>query len=153
MNSPSVSETKALQQMIADLTDFHSHGVSDGLSETRSNSILENLIGRITSEPARVFTDTKGRITCINPAFSQLCGHSFEGLKGRKPGPMLQGPKSSKDSIEALRQAIRNQVPCVTELVNYHKDRSTYRVRIHLKPLFSDSGELTGYQAEERKLD
>jgi len=153
MNAPAVSESKALQQMIADLTDFPSHGVSDGLSEIRSNSILGNLMDRIDSEPARVFTDTEGRITSINPAFSELCGHSFEDLKGRKPGSMLQGPESSKDSVEALRQAIRNQAPCVTELVNYHKDRSTYRVRIDLRPLFSESGELTGYQAEERKLD
>lgn len=153
MNAPAVSESKALQQMIADLTDFPSHGVSDGLSEIRSNSILGNLMDRIDSEPARVFTDTEGRITSINPAFSQLCGHAFEDLKGRKPGSMLQGPESSPDSIEVLRKAIREQTPCVTELVNYHKDHSAYRVRIHLRPLFSASGELTGYEAEEHKLD
>ena len=152
MNSPAVSESKALQKMIADLTDIPAHGVSNNFSETRANSILENVMGRIDSEPARVCTDPQGKITSINPAFSQLCGHSFEDLKGRKPGSMLQGPESSKESIQILRQAIRNHQSCVTELVNYHKDHSAYRVRIHLRPLFSESGELTGYEAEERKL-
>lgn len=153
MNSPAVSESKALQQMIADLTDIPVHGVSNSLSETRSTSILENLINRIDSEPARVCTDPQGRITSINPAFSQLCGHSFKDLKGRKPGSILQGPESSNESIQALRKAIREHAPCVTELVNYHKDHSAYRVRIDMRPVFSESGKLTGYEAEERKLD
>ena len=153
MNSPAVSESTALQQMIADLTDIPAHGVSNNLSETRVNSILENLMGRIDSEPARVCTDPQGKITSINPAFSQLCGHSFEDLKGRKPGSMLQGHESSKESIQALRNAIREHQPCVTELVNYHKDHSAYRVRIDMRPVFSENGKLTGYEAEERKLD
>lgn len=153
MKTPVVSESKALRNMIADLTDMPAHGVSKGFKETRSDSILQSLMSRIDSEPARVFTDAEGRITAINPAFSELCGHSFQDLKGRKPGAVLQGPESSEESIEALRQAIRQHAPCVTELVNYHKDRSAYRVRIDIRPVFSDSGELTGYEAEERKLD
>jgi PAS domain S-box-containing protein len=153
MNSPAVSESEALLQMIADLTDIPANGRSEDISENRSNSILQNLLDRIDSTPARVCTDAHGHITSINPAFSQLCGHAFEDLKGRKPGSMLQGPESSPDSIEVLRKAIREQTPCVTELVNYHKDHSAYRVRIHLRPLFSASGELTGYEAEEHKLD
>ena len=153
MKTPVVSESKALRIMIADLTDMPAHGVSKGLEETRSDLILQNLMSRIESEPARVCTDAEGRITSINPAFSELCGHTFQDLMGRKPGAVLQGPESSKLSIEALRQAIRRHEPCVTELVNYHKDRTAYRVRIDLRPLFSDTGELTGYEAEERKLD
>lgn len=153
MNTSVVNEAKALQKMIADLTDMPAHGVPEELPETLASSIFQNLISRIDSEPARVCTDPEGRITSINPAFSELCGHTFEDLKGRKPGAVLQGPESSKHSINALRQAIRRGVPCVTELVNYHKDRSAYRVRINLRPVFSDSGEVTGYVAEERKLD
>lgn len=152
MNAPPVTQSKALQQMISDLTDIPAHGNPDKLSEPRANSILENLIARIDSEPARLCTDPEGKITSINPAFSQLCGHSFEALKGRKPGAMLQGPESSEESIEALRKAISEHAPCVTELVNYHKDRTAYRVRIDMRPVFSASGELTGYEAEERKL-
>ena len=152
MNTPVVNEIKALAKMIADITDMPAHGVSRELKDTRSDLIFQNVMSRIDSEPARVCTDAEGRINAINPAFSELCGHTFQDLKGRKPGTVLQGPESSKQSIEALRQAIRLHEPCVTELVNYHKDRSAYRVRIDLRPVFSDSGELTGYVAEERKL-
>ena len=153
MNTAVVTESKALCKMIADLTDMPAHGVSNGLEVTRSDSLLKNLISRIDTEPARVCTDAEGRITAINPAFSELCGHTFQDLKGRKPGTVLQGPESSNHSVEALRQAIQRREPCVTELVNYHKDGSAYRVRIDLRPVFSNSGELTGYEAVERKLD
>lgn len=139
--------------MIADLSDIPVCGIPGSLTEARSRSILESLMDRIGSEPARIHTDPEGRITAINPAFSQLCGHTFEDLKGRKPGAVLQGPKSSRESVQALRDAIRRCVPCVTELVNYHKNRSTYRVRIDLRPEFSESGGHLGFTAEERKLD
>jgi hypothetical protein len=74
-------------------------------------------------------------------------------MKGRKPGAMLQGPESSRESIEILRHAIRNGVPCVTELVNYHKNNIPYRVRIDLRPMLSDSGKVIGFEAEEYLLD
>jgi hypothetical protein len=54
--------------------------------------------------------------------------------------------------VDLLRKAIRSREAVTTELVNYHKDRSTYRVRIDLKPLFSPEGDFSGYEAEEWKI-
>lgn len=153
MNPPGVDKTKAIDQMIADLSEISATGASPGLGFVERRSILEKLRTRIESEPARVVTDTEGRITAINPAFTELCGHCFEDLKGRKPGSILQGPSSSAKSVALLRKAIQNREPVTTELINYHKDQSTYRVRIELKPMFSPNGELTGYEAREWKLD
>ncbi len=153
MSSPGVKLENPIDQMIFDLSEIPSSTAMLGLGFTRRHSILEKLRSRIESEPARVVTDTEGRITEINPAFTQLCGHTFEDLKGRKPGAMLQGPSSCRRSVALLREAIHNREPVTTELVNYHKDRSTYRVRIDLKPLFAPNGEFAGYQAEEWKVE
>jgi PAS domain S-box-containing protein len=153
MNVPGVDQTQAINRMIADLSEISASGPSTGLGFFERCSILEKLRTRIESEPARVITDTEGRITAINPAFTELCGHCFDDLKGRKPGSILQGPMSSAKSVAALRKAIQNREPVTTELVNYHKDRSTYRVRIELKPLFAPAGDLTGYEAREWKLE
>lgn len=153
MNNPCVNEEQALQVMIADLTEMTISDVCEGLGSNQSRAIFDKLQHRIASEPARVQTDPHGHITSANPAFIQLCGHNFEDLKGRKPGSILQGPESSRESVEILREAIRHQIPCVTEIVNYHKNQTPYRVRIHLRPLFSESGELTGYEAEERLVN
>jgi PAS domain S-box-containing protein len=153
MSSSGVNQSQAIHQMIADLSEISTTGFSQGLGFTERRSMLEKLRDRIESEPARVVTDAEGRITAINPAFTELCGHCFEDLKGRKPGTILQGPLSSSKSVEMLRKAIQNREPVTTELVNYHKDRSTYRVRIDLRPLFAPTGDLTGYEAREWKLD
>jgi PAS domain S-box-containing protein len=151
--TPCVNEEQALQKMIADLTEITISDDCGDLGSTRSCEIFQKVQRRIADEPAKVQTDAEGRITSVNPAFIQLCGHNFEDLKGRKPGSILQGPESSRESVGILREAIRQQIPCTTEIVNYHKNQTPYRVRIHLRPLFADSGELNGYEAEERLVN
>ena len=153
MITPRVNEDQTLQKMISDLTEVTISDGCDGWAPRKSSAIFDKLQQRIASEPARVQTDAKGHIISVNPAFIQLCGHNFEDLKGRKPGTILQGPESSRESIEILREAIRHRIPCVTEIVNYHKNQTPYRVRIDLRPLFTESGELTGYEAEERLVN
>ena len=139
--------------MISDLSEISILWVPEGLSDRKSQTLFKKITRRISSEPARLQTDAKGLITWVNPAFTRLCGHTFEEMKGRKPGAVLQGPESSRESIEILRHAIRLGVPCVTELVNYHKNNIPYRVRIDLRPLLSDFGKVIGFEAEEYLLD
>ncbi len=139
--------------MISDLSEISISWVPEGLSDRKSQTLFKKITRRISSEPARLQTDAKGLITWVNPAFTRLCGHTFEEMKGRKPGAVLQGPESSRESIEILRHAIRLGVPCVTELVNYHKNNIPYRVRIDLRPLLSDFGKVIGFEAEEYLLD
>ena len=152
MKPSGVTKDATYDQMIADLSEIMSGG-SNGLAAPKRRFILEKIRLRLDSEPARVVTDSEGCITHINPAFTELCGHSFADLKGKKPGTMLQGPESCPKSVAQLRRAIRRREAVSTELVNYHKDRSTYRVRIDLRPLFAPDGKFTGFEAEERKVD
>lgn len=141
------------KKMIADLSEISISRVPEGLSDRKSQTLFKKITRRISSEPARLQTDAKGLITLVNPAFTRLCGHTFEEMKGRKPGAVLQGPESSRESIETLRHAIRNGVSCVAELVNYHKNNIPYRVRIDLRPMLSASGKVIGFEAEEYLLD
>ena len=126
---------------------------SPSLTLSAAERILENVLGRISEEPARVRTDAEGRITEINPAFSGLCGYQFEEIRGRKPGALLQGPETTTESVLALRNAIRSRQGCSVEMVNYHKNQTTYRVQIDLSPQFNILGELEGFEAVEHKLD
>jgi len=132
--------------MIADLTDCCGSFTSD------MDTLASDLLARIQNEPARVVTDARGRITSINPAFSALCGYTFEEVRGKKPGDFLQGPETETPSVEKLRKAIRNRTGCTTTLMNYHKDGSTYNVRIELKPFFKKNGALAGFRAAEWRI-
>ena len=101
--------------MISDITDSSfsiKESPSPSLTLAAAERIFENVLGRISAEPARVRTDAEGRITEINPAFSSLCGYQFEEIRGRKPGSLLQGPATTPESILALREAIRDRKKC-----------------------------------------
>jgi len=114
------------ERLIADLTEMGALAVPE-LEATRQHGMLSRLLKRIESEPACVVTNVDGHVVGINPAFSALCGFSFEEIRGLKPGVLLQGPETSIESIEVLRQGIRTRVPCEVVMVNYHKDRSAYK--------------------------
>jgi PAS domain S-box-containing protein len=112
----------------------------------------ERLFERIAREPARVATDAEGRILAINPSFTDLCGYRLSDLRGKKPGQVLQGPKTCPQTVETLRRAVANGEPCELEMLNYHKNGSPYWVRIAIQPQRNDQGELVGFEAEETKL-
>jgi PAS domain S-box-containing protein len=118
-----------------------------GESETLSKVLM-----RIEAEPARVFTDEKGAVIAINPAFSNLCGYTFDEVRGKKPSAFLQGPATTPESLAPLRAAIQTGTSCVTEVLNYHKDQSIYRVQIELHPWKDETSSLKGFMAIERKL-
>lgn len=115
-------------------------------------TLRERLVARIAQEPARVETDLEGRITGVNPAFSSLCGFSFAEICGKKPGTFLQGPETDPAAVDVIREAVRTQSSCVTNLVNYHKDGSRYRVRIEIQTVRDADGNPTGFAATETKL-
>lgn len=142
--------------MISDITDssFSSNeSKSASLTSVAAERIFESVLGRISEEPARVRTDAQGHVIQINPAFSGLCGYTFEEIRGRKPGSLLQGPETTTESVLALRNAIRSRQACSVEMLNYHKNQTTYRVQIDLAPQFNLVGELEGFEAVEHKLD
>jgi PAS domain S-box-containing protein len=100
---------------------------------------------------AVVLTDPEGRVEWINPAFTKLCGYTFEEMIGRKPGALLQGPDSDPVAIDTMRAAIRERYAVTVEIVNYRKDGEPYIVSISLSPLFNRSRRLTGFMAVERE--
>ncbi|GAB4175552.1 MAG: hypothetical protein Fur0032_15390 [Terrimicrobiaceae bacterium] len=115
------------------------------------DSLRESLFQRIDNEPARVSTDENGLITATNPAFSRLCGYSFQEIRGKKPGTFLHGPLTEPEVVDQIRQALASRQPIQIELTNYHKDGSPYRVRISIVPRYRE-GRFDGFDAEERRV-
>ncbi len=131
------------------MTDLTNPSLSPFLGESET---LSKVLMRIEAEPARVFTDEQGHVIAINPAFSNLCGYTFDEVRGKKPGSFLQGPATTPESLAPLRAAIQTGTSCVTEVLNYHKDQSIYRVQIELQPWKDEKSSLKGFMAIERKL-
>lgn len=105
-----------------------------------------------TGEVAKVRTNAAGLIEWVNPAFTTMCGYTLDELRGKKPGALLQGAQTAADAVAQVRAALREARPIETELMNYHKDGSPYRVLVAITPILNDERQPIFFVASERKL-
>lgn len=115
--------------------------------------VLGAVAGRPRSEPEpMVVTCPLGRVEWVNPQFIAMCGHSFEEIRGRKPGEFLQGPDTDAGVVRRIRDAIRERRKCRERLFNYHRSGTRYAVELALTPVLDDDGQPLWFVAKERKL-
>lgn len=98
---------------------------------------------------AVVITDRHGYVEWVNEGFTRMTGYRSAEIVGRKPGEVLQGPLSDRNEVEKIRKAVMRGESVTAELVNYHKDGSSYIIRMEIEPLFDEAGQLNGFMAIE----
>ncbi len=77
-------------------------------------------------------TDLPGRqILYVNQAFCEMTGYDSEEVKGETLD-ILNGPKTSEQKRNELRNAIEKRESCEVELINYTKDGEEFWVRVSL---------------------
>ena len=106
---------------------------------------------------AVVVADKFGRIEWANSSFKTMSGYSNEELVGRKPGHLLQGPKTNLETVKYLKNQIEHGLPFDCEIINYSKTGEHYWVKIQGQALYNKNGEIIKYFAieedvSERKL-
>lgn len=77
----------------------------------------------------------------VNAAFEQTTGYSSDEVIGRNCR-FLQGEKTDKASVAAIRSAIEEGRSIEITLLNYRKDGSTFWNDLHLAPLRNASHEI-----------
>ena len=90
----------------------------------------------------RVLCDADGHVQWVNDAFTAMCGHALDDLRGKKPGPILQGRDTDPASIDRMRRAVHQCRPCTETLLNYHKSGDAYWVQVTIAPTLDARGEL-----------
>jgi len=106
---------------------------------------------RVTPE-GMVMCGPDGFVEWINPAFTAMCGYTFDELRGRKLGPILQGAKTDQETAERMRRAVHAYTPCRETIINYHKSGAPYWVEIAITPILDDAGQPLYLVAREREL-
>jgi PAS domain S-box-containing protein len=115
---------------------------------------LEAFMAQFAATPndCIVVTDTDSRVTWVNAAFSKMCGYSLGELKGKRPGQLFHGPRTSTRALRRLRKAIRSRKVRTEELINYHKDGHPYWVRLTISPIVDTQGKACGFISIEKEL-
>jgi len=99
------------------------------------------------SEP-QVFTHVAYpfKIVHVNQAWTQLCGYSKEEAQGLTC-KILQGPRTSIDTLRALHASLDVQRPVKVRLVNYTKSGEMFVNELSVSPLYDDVGSCTHFVA------
>ena len=104
------------------------------------------------TDNAVVVTDAEGRIEWVNEGFVRTTGYTFEEVRGRKPGSVLQGPRTDPQTVAFIRARLAAGEGVSTEMLNYRKDGSTYWLFLEIQPMLDSQGKLTNFMAVERDV-
>ena len=89
-----------------------------------------------------VISDINEKIEYVNPGFTKMTGFTFEEVKGRRPGEVLQGKMTDPETKRQIRDAINRRQPIYCEILNYHKDGESYWVSLAINPVLGKDGRL-----------
>ena len=88
-----------------------------------------------------------GRITWVNPAFSETTGYALEEVIGYTPGSILQCPETNPDTIAQIRAALREGEAIRTTILNRTKSGRHYWLDLEIRPIRGPDGKLAGFIA------
>lgn len=107
--------------------------------ERREEMRMLSLVADKT-ENSVVITDKEGRIEYANNGFTRMTGYTLAEVKGLKPGSFLQGEETSSETIERIRQHLRNLEVFYDEILNYNKAGEPYWVSLSISPVADEQG-------------
>jgi PAS domain S-box-containing protein len=87
-------------------------------------------------------------IIFVNQAFQDLSGYSREEIIGSNCR-FLQGPKTDRDSVTKVREAIEAGTDISIDLLNYRKDGSLFWNALYISPVRNDAGDIQFFFASQ----
>ena len=115
---------------------------------------LLQLLSKVASQTTNgvVITNCAGEIEWINDGFTRITGYSLSEITGRKPGEVLQGPKTDPNTVKLMKAALLAEKPFDVEIINYHRDATPYWIQVQCSTLYDDNGTLKGFMAIESDI-
>ncbi|MCL4559366.1 MAG: GAF domain-containing protein [Chloroflexi bacterium] len=91
-----------------------------------------------------VITDQAGTIVWVNAAFTHMTGYTFQQAVGHQSH--LANPRAhDSSSYAAMWETIRSGSVWHGEIMNRHRDGSTYMAEMTITPVRNGNGEITNY--------
>jgi PAS domain S-box-containing protein len=91
------------------------------------------------------------KIVYVNDAFTRMTGYTAAEVIGRSPS-LLQGPRTNKEELDKLSQAIKDWSTFETTLLNYKKNGEEFWVNFTISPVADNTGWFTHWIAIERDV-
>jgi PAS domain S-box-containing protein len=101
---------------------------------------------------AVIITDKDGNIEWVNSGFEQITGYNFLDVKGKKPGSILQGPETNKETVVRIREKLKQKQTFKEDILNYHKSGKTYWLSLSITPVLDFKGNIEKFIAIESDI-
>jgi PAS domain S-box-containing protein len=99
-----------------------------------------------------ILTDAKRRITWVNKGFERITGYDLSEVVGKVPWEILQCEKTDSQTVELIRNAMMQEVPCREKILNRAEDGREYWLEMDVQPMFGERGKLEGFMAIENDV-
>ncbi|MFW5700762.1 MAG: PAS domain S-box protein, partial [Cyclobacteriaceae bacterium] len=128
--------------------------VSMDISAEKELQSLQEKLALVAAKTndAVVITDAEGYTTWINDSFTKVTGYSLEEMRGKKPGEVLQGPKTDQVVKNRISKCIENKQSCQEVILNYSKDGKKYWMDLTIDPVFDQNGNLKQFIAIQKDV-
>jgi PAS domain S-box-containing protein len=103
------------------------------------------------TQNAVLITDTNGVAIWANEGFERITKYSTSEIVGKKPGHLLQGKDTQKETVFQISDCIKNIQPFSGEILNYKKTGEPYWISISITPMM-DAGKHMGFIAIEADI-
>jgi len=98
---------------------------------------------------AVIITNADGIVEWVNQGFTDISGYQTEEILGRKPGHLLQGRNTNRDTIKLIRKNLQEAQPIEADVLNYHKNGKPYWIHLSITPILNQRNKLTNFIAIE----
>ena len=116
---------------------------------------LSSIAESIASSPVpMVLSNPRERdnpLEVVNEAFCRLTGYPEGEIVGRNCR-FLAGPNTERAAQQALRQAIQDERPVLTEILNYRRDGTSFRNGVMVAPVYDADGNLSLFLGSQLDL-
>jgi methyl-accepting chemotaxis protein len=109
--------------------------------ERRREVTLLSLVANETDNSV-IITNAQERIEYVNPGFTKMTGYTAAEVMGKKPGDILQGPMTCKDTKRKVRESINKGESAYFEILNYSKTGEQYWVSLAINPVRNAEGQI-----------
>lgn len=114
-------------------------------------SVITNTTDAILITEVSPLDEPGPGIIYVNNAFTRMTGYSSDEILEKTPR-ILQGPKTDKQELKRLRNALQNAEPCEVTTINYKKSGEEFWINFSVSPVKDAYGQNTHFIAIEKDI-
>ncbi len=129
--------------------------VAPAMGKERRTTAHDGALLALAAEHASdsmIISDAAGFTIWVNAATERLTGYKSGEMIGRKPGHILQGPKTDQNVVVQISRAVEAGFALRCDILNYRKSGQPYWAELTLSPIAGPDGRVRNFVGVSRDV-